>query len=95
MLAEAISSKKDRGDIAGFFNKRSVLKLPVAASWLVAPVYGCTRALHHALEKEADADDSDIFKNVHGGVSQFLNNMESYYLHPRVLAARRSQNPFN
>jgi len=90
MLAEAISVREDKAAVVEFFDKRSVMKLPVAASWLAAPVYGCTKALHHALEPEIPGENDEVYQ----GVAKFLNNMENFYLHPRILAARTKQNPF-
>jgi hypothetical protein len=55
------------------------MKLPVVASWLAAPLYGTTNALHYAL------NDGEIKEKVSG----FLNNMEEFYYHPRVYAGRR------
>jgi len=67
------------------------MKLPVAASWLAAPVYGCTKALHYALKPETPNDSGEIYQKV----GTFLESMENFYLHPRVLAARNRQNPFS
>ncbi len=67
------------------------MKLPVAASWLAAPVYGCTVALHHGLGRENPGESGEMYD----GVGKFLQNIENFYLHPRVYAARRRQNPFS
>lgn len=90
LLAEVISGRDNREETRKFFDKRSIMKLPVAASWVIAPVYGCTVVLHHALQP----DSSTSSNTAHEKVGAFLENMENFYLHPRVFAARRRQNPF-
>lgn len=91
LLAEVISGRTKREEVRQFFDKRSVMKLPVAASWLAAPMYGCTVALHHALKPEGD---SEVRSPAHQSVGRFLDSMENFYLHPRVYAARRRQKLF-
>ena len=91
LLAEVISGRAKRDEVRQFFDKRSVMKIPVAASWLAAPVYGCTVALHHALKPEGD---SEATSSAHENVGRFLDSMENFYLHPRVYAARRRQRLF-
>lgn len=66
------------------------MKFSVAASWLAAPVYGCTRALHHALDPGISGEGNMVYH----AADTFLEDMENFYLHPRILAARRNQNPF-
>ena len=83
LLAEVISGRENRDKAREFFDKTSFMNLPVAASWLLAPVYGCTMALHHGLTGDAQEQ-----------VGKFLENIEDFYLHPRVYAKRREQNPF-
>lgn len=80
LSAEAICGRANRDTVRKFFDKRSIMKLPVAASRLVAPAYGCTRALHHGLMDKNESQQS---------VGKFLENMERFYLHPRVYVARR------
>ncbi|KAH7383636.1 hypothetical protein BKA64DRAFT_163833 [Cadophora sp. MPI-SDFR-AT-0126] len=73
------------------------MKIPIAASWLAAPVYGCTVALHHALKPEGDGDGDGTAtseSSAHQSVGRFLDSMENFYLHPRVYAARRRQRLF-
>ncbi len=91
LLTEVIRGKESREVTRQFFEKRSVMKFPVAASWLVAPVYGCTKVLHHALKPE---DPTEV-SNVHQNVGLVLDHMENFILHPRVFAARRRQRIFS
>ena len=78
-LAEAICSRDTRDDVTAFFNKRSVMKLPAAASFVAAPVYGATRALHHGLGEGEFKEE----------VGKALDQMEKFFLHPRVYAMRK------
>lgn len=97
LLAEVISGRLKRDDVRRFFDSRSVMKIPIAASWLAAPVYGCTVALHHALKPEGDGDGDGTAtseSSAHQSVGRFLDSMENFYLHPRVYAARRRQRLF-
>jgi hypothetical protein len=55
------------------------MRLPVAASVAIAPLYGGLRAIHHGL-RGTDMQDS---------VGQVLDSVERWFLHPRVYAARR------
>lgn len=90
LLAIAISTEEDREATRQLIEKNAVMKLPAAASWFLAPMYGCTFAIHYALRPENAGEENKARQKV----GEFLDYMENFYLHPSVFAVRRKQNPF-
>ena len=86
LFAQTIGGKENAEQIRIVLKKKSLMKLPVALSYVAAPAYHLIATLHHALPK---IGDSSMFLNwFHEDADQMLKKFENFFYHPEVYAGR-------
>lgn len=86
LLAEAIGGKENAAAIRHILNAKSLLKLPIAASWVAAPAYHIIAVLHHLLPKHSSPGSRPAFLRQ---ADEILEKFENFFYHPRVYVGRR------
>ena len=85
LLAQTISGKENSEQIRMVLKKKSILKLPVALSYVAAPAYHLMATLHHALPRSTSIEALQEFREQ---ADKVLDNFERFFYHPELYAAR-------
>ena len=85
LLAQTISGKENAEQIRIVLKKKSILKLPVALSYVAAPAYHLMATLHHALPRSSPNEyRNEFFEHA----DRILEQFEKFFYHPQLYAAR-------
>jgi hypothetical protein len=99
LLAETIGGKENAEQVRRILGEKSVMRLPIAASWLAGPAYHFMALVHHALPKVSSTHSCspDEFcvdcpiQPLQQRVDHLLENWEKFYYHPRVYGSREKK----
>ncbi|KAI9891415.1 MAG: hypothetical protein M1814_002734 [Vezdaea aestivalis] len=100
MLAEAIGGRENVVVIRNLFAKKSMMKIPVAGSWVMAPAYHLVSTVHHiargsypsSVHKCDDGPWNCVACSVGSLIRTFdegFDQLEKFQYHPRIYGSRQ------
>ena len=99
LLAETVGGKDNVEQVRKAMEKKSVMKLPLAASWMAGPAYHFMATVQHSLPKDDEKSRHSCEGNsfcldcaaisLSERIGYTLENWEKFYYHPRLYASRK------
>ena len=82
LLAETIGGRENAEQVRKILSEKSMMNLPIAASWLAGPVYHLTAVVHHALPIDELVQNLEKFyyhPRLYGSREKTKENIEAMF----------------